>query len=158
MSLGRPGSLAALLDEVGQLHGNVAAAVEDEGLPRPRVYRWRPLGNIELPAIYNWMDPSPAEWRDAAGHRHRDTISIVTMCAVRRTDSDEFMGRLEVFADCYREVVDAAYRSGQPLNNAAKWADRPMMQMADDEFDNAPVLAVKFTSIFHLDRSVTPTT
>lgn len=151
------GSLTLFMDALVAVENTCATkAVSDYGLVQPRVYRWKPVGNIELPAIYNWMAPSPAEYMEVGGHRHRDILNLTIRVAVARTERDEEMAKIEGYADAVREVLDAELRVPQPLGNTCKWAERPSMRMVGDEFDGAQVLAVEFALTAKLDRIINP--
>lgn len=152
------GSLKLFMDEYVNMLGRVAdRAYSADGydLPRPRVYRWK-RGNMELPCIYNWLNTSPGEYRDVTSHRHRDTLNIVTRIAAGRLEEDDDTNSLELYGDCFRELVDRELRLPQPLSNTCKWAERPSMNMAADEIDGSAVLVVEFAVLAQLDRIIDP--
>jgi hypothetical protein len=152
-----PGSLEFLLQEIKKLNLEVADLAVERGLSRPRVYLLRRT-SLEFPCIYPWVDFSQAEFRDAVSHRHRDTFVIPVRAAVAKTvDSDEMSARLVRFGDCLRDVYESSFRIPQPLNNAAKWAERPSLQFFDDVFGDevrTPVLQVVLQARVDRDASV----
>ena len=149
------------MDSVLTLEEQVAELAVERGLQKLRVYRWRPLGNVELPCIFNWLDASPAEWKSATPpHRRQDAFNLSVRVAVRRGDSDEMTGRLERYADCVRDVIDPAVRQGQPALFAAsgvKWADRPGLNMTGEALGEVEALAIAFSLVLQVDRFLTPT-
>lgn len=148
-------SLAYLIEQLVALEQRVAAqAATDHGMT-VRVYPWRPP-TIEPPAIYNWLSPSTAEFRDTTSHSREQTFNIAARCAVPNTDSDEQMSRLAKLGDTFREVVEAAIVLPQPLNDAAKWIDLPTVAMVPDEFAGQPYLALEFAVSARQKRMVTP--
>lgn len=150
------GSLATFMDELLTLSEVVAARAEERGLPRLRAYRMREL-SMELPAIYPWVNTSPAEWKDVSGHRHRDVLSLNVRVAVGRIDSDELGDQLLRYADVVRDVYDPAFRASQPLNGACKWADRPSLAFSTESLgDNQSFPVVEFSVTAWLDRNLTP--
>ncbi len=145
------GSLVSFMDELTAFEATVNA---DE----LRVYRWRPA-NLDVSrggAIYNWLYPSPFSWQDVSSVRGRDTINLTARIAVRYTDDQATMRRLEVYVDQFREVADAAFRQLHPLGSQAKWVDRVNFQPTVDTFNEVDYLAFEFQLVAWLDRIVTP--
>lgn len=124
-----------------------------------RVYRWRPL-TVDVSrggAIYNWLAPASFEWRDVSNVRARDVLNLSVRIAVRFTDDQDSMRRLERHVDEFREAADVAFRSVEPIGVHAKWVDRTAFQPTVDTFNEVDYLAFEFTLTAWLDRIVTPT-
>jgi hypothetical protein len=122
-----------------------------------RVYRWRPYNPPEPPAVFNWLLPSPFEWRDIA--RGRDTITIDISVAIRQTDVNEEMAKIESLADDVRDTLDPAFRTPLgggtgPLAGNATWAERSAMRTDQPEFNGIYFLAIVFSCTFRLDRQI----
>lgn len=145
MALGKPGSLRLFMDAL--------VAVEETVHPDLRVYRWRPR-TIELPAIYNWVPDAPFEQRDLT--RFRDTLTVLSRVAVRHSDVDDEMVKVEEYADAFRERLDAEFHQNQPLEGAATRVIRTGMGTVLDTFNEIDVLCVEFRSQAQLDRLITP--
>jgi hypothetical protein len=153
--LGRGQSVTILMDELEALaRDGVKPAFDalDEG--KLRVYRARPVNVPQLPALWWALSaPAPMEQRDLA--RWRDTVNVAARIGVRHTDSATEARQLELAADVFREVVDAALAPpGNPLNGAAREAHRTSMVPALDDFNDTPVLCYEFTIAARLDRII----
>lgn len=151
MPIATPGSLASFMNALVALEQSAAAQILSESSIDMRVYRWRP-NTIELPALWNWMGPSPYEQRDLS--RFRDTLTILTRVGVRHTDVDEEMAQLELIADGFREVADPALASWRPLSGSATATIRRGMGMAVDRFNDVPVLCIEFSIEARMDRQI----
>ena len=146
MTLPAAASLAAIMTQL--------VAVEAMVDPRVRVYRWRPENVPELPAIYNWLGDSPAEWLNVCALQ--ETLTINARVAVRHSDVGDEMGLLEDLADRFREVVDQQLtRTGGPLGGV-KYAARTGMRNVIDRFGDVPVLALEFPLAVRVQRTVQP--
>src|SRR5687767_14920972 len=73
--------------------------------------------NINPPAVYNWIQPSPARIMDTS-MRLRDELHFVTRIATGGVTPAEQMLRWVQFCDAYREVMDPELfrTSPKPLN------------------------------------------
>jgi tetrahydromethanopterin S-methyltransferase subunit B len=143
------GSLADLMDAL--------VALEESVPDVARVYRWRPTSVPEPPAIYNWINPAPFEWMDVS--RGRDTINLDISVAIRQTDVNEEMAKLEQIADVARDTLDPAFRTPLgggpgPLGGNANWATRTSTRMDTPEFNGIFFLAILFSCQFRLDRQI----
>jgi hypothetical protein len=119
-----------------------------------RVYRWRPL-EVEAPALYNWITDAPFEQRDLA--RWRDTLNLSVRIAMLLTDPETMYGRLEEYADAFREVMDPAFdpqAQGGPLAGTATRIARTGMRMVPDRFTGQDYLAIEFSVSAQLDRFI----
>lgn len=135
-------SLSETMDLLVELENTVHADLT--------VVRWRPRANIELPALYNWFDPSEAEFKDQA--KRRDTLRLVAIVAVEHSDDDEEMAKVEVYADAFRQTIDAAFNErGGPLSGARR-AERNNMQLLVDDFAGVNALCIGFELEIWLDR------
>lgn len=130
--------------------GRVLEAVHDD----LRYYPWQPWGQLQLPAIWNWLLPSTWEVMDTA--RGRDSIVLITRVGVRHTTSTDEMDKLTTYADAFRDKVDpllwAARR--QPLEGTVFKAKRNTMQMESLEIGGLQVLVVSFNMQFDVDRRI----
>ena len=140
------------MDELEGLEKQAASQMEDDPTGSSvRTYRWRPV-NPELPALYNWMAPSPFEWKDT--HHGEDLLNLSAFIVVRRTDVSEHMALLEGYVDVFREVVDPALRQNQPLNGTATWVDRLTMQPVEVQFNDVPAIGFEFGITARMRRQV----
>lgn len=118
-----------------------------------RVYRWRPRGLIEPPAIYHWApDDTETEARDQA--RRRDALQLMCIVCVEHSDSNEEMAALEDYADLLRAAFDDAFDQTAPLGgvrNAKRLGFRPI----EDQFGDIAVLGFGFDIEIWLDRVAT---
>jgi hypothetical protein len=145
MALPVPGSLAAFMDELEALERTVH--------PDLVVYRWRPRGSPDLPAIWNWLPESPAEIY--ATDILRETLDIRTVVGVQRSDAGEMMADVELYADAFREIVDPAILLPPvPLNGAASKVRRTAMRTVLDDFGGVDVFGVEFRFDVQLDRRI----
>lgn len=139
------GDLAPVMDALVAVENTVHADL--------RVYRWRPL-QVELPALFNLLGESPAAIRDQV--THRETVHVIARIAIRPTDADEEMARLETYIDAFRSVVDRALYRQDPLAGTLRMAKRTGLNGTVDQFGQAPVLCADFPLEFQLDRRITP--
>jgi hypothetical protein len=140
------GSLREMMDQLVRLEETIH--------PDLLVLRWQPVGVPDLPAIWNWIAPSPFEIRDQM--RWRDTMNIVIRLGLRHTDFDTEMDDVEKYCDAVRDIVDDALYNNSPLNGTATWARRTGMQMQSFEFNNISVMGVEFPLEIQLDRRIQP--
>lgn len=138
-------SLVGFMDAVVTLEREV-----HEDLP---VFRWRPL-SADLPMIYNGLGDSPFEYFSQA--HARDRVMLLPRIAVRHTDSADDHRQLEVYADAFRAVVDAALNANPPFDGAADRAQRTGMRVTFDSFDRGPALVMEFQIEAWLDRVLPP--
>lgn len=131
----------ALMDEVVRVLGTVDPAV--------RVYRWRPMGRIELPAIFCWLDPSRSEWADSA--TRRTALQIVVTVAVK--PGDEQLGLLEDLADKLAAVLDTELKRRPPFGGVSN-PKQPGENTGTDEFNGVPVLTWEFPLELQVDRLI----
>lgn len=148
------GSIKVLMNEL--------VALEKQVSPDLMSYRWQP--NVaELPAIWNWVMPSPLEQKDQ--FRWRDEINIVAHVGIKHSDNETEMEALEEYADLFRDRIDQAFALGKmiqgykgPLNGAATKATRQnMIGPISIDMNGIPVLAFQFMLVFELDRRISPT-
>jgi hypothetical protein len=145
------GSFQVFIDEL--------VAFEETLSSELRVYRWRP-STVDVSrggAVYNWLHPSPFEWRDVSNVRARDSLNLVARIAVRYTDDQETMRRLEGYVDLFRDKADGAFRQLRPIGSQAKWVERVAFQPVVDTFNEVDYLAFEFQLMAWLDRNVAPT-
>lgn len=117
-----------------------------------RIYRWRNT-RIEVPAVYTWMPiQAPFEERDPS--RWRDTITLVPRIAVAYTDGEESFPALEVYADCFRYVVDGKFDRHDPLGGVTQWARRVSMRFTSDTFNDIEYLVWEAPMEFRVDRNI----
>lgn len=149
------GSLRILMDGLVALEAVAAAAcaVQVPDGVEPRVYRWRPVGQIETPCIYNWIEPSTFEQHDLV--RYSDTIALTIRVGIGRGDQDEEMALVESYTDVVRSVIDPPVLRQKPLDGAATWAFRGGLRTESDDFNGVPILAIAIPYTFRLDRQLT---
>lgn len=127
----------------------IAAAGELEPL---RLYRWQPSSIPDLPALWNWIDPSASRALDTA--TWADDLALLVRLALRHTDSDDDMRKLEIYGDAVTEVMDRAFMHGHPGGGPAgiQWANRTGMRMAQYAIDDISMLGLEFPVTIHLQR------
>lgn len=143
-------SLKAVMDALVPIEQSVGA---DLSFPI-YVYRWRPDGIPDFPAIYNWLGPSPFDRRTVA--HGRDTLIVNARVAIRWADAQTRADQLEILVDEFRNKVDPALERSAPLGDLVREAHRQGMSNVADDFNEVPVIAVQFPLEFKLDRIVTP--
>lgn len=135
------GSLRDLMDQIEALE----RAVSDE----VRVYRWRPSGSLQAPAIYNHLLPNRTDVTDPC--RVRDEIHLAVRLAVSNTDPEQHMGQLENYADLFRATFDPVLQGhGRPFGLTT--ARRIAMGTVLDEFNQVPYIAIEFRLELWLDH------
>lgn len=140
--------LKDFMDSLAAVEQAILAPVDPALVP----YRWRPLGRIELPAVWNWLEPSSAGWEDTATRRDQLRISVLVGVA----PGHEQLGALEELADHAREVLDSELARDTPFGVEA--VRRLGMATTVDEIGlpAQPVLCVEFPLEATLDRLVDP--
>lgn len=138
-------SIAVAIDQL--------VALEETVHPDLRLYRWRPQGHPELPALWNWLVDSPQDIKDNA--HLRDTLDLRVQIGVAHSDVDEQMASIEIYADAFRAVVDPALRQNCTLEGTVEYAKRTSMRTALDRFGQLDVLCVEFRMEIQLTRIVT---
>jgi hypothetical protein len=122
------------------------AAADADPKDRMRVYPWRPSGQIELPAIWNWIDDGSYEIVDTA--RADDVLIVTATIGVRPADvAGESLDRLVRLTDHFRDVVDPALNhrpvlpdpDGMPTARAAK---RVVTRTGGDNFNGVNVMCM----------------
>ena len=145
-------SLSELMDELVALEQTIVA----DGEPALRVYRWTPYSAPELPAVWNWLLPSPGGQVDVSGVRWEDTFNIAVRLGIRHTDVNEEMARLEKYADAFVEAIDLAlsgnFRGTPVLGGTAQQAKRLDVRMADWPFNQVRVLGIEARLECRVDR------
>ena len=131
-------SLGALMDQLEVVEGEIAA---DVGFP-VYCYRWRPNAIPDMPAIYNWLAPSPSE-RWSTAHM-KDELNLLVNCAIRWADAATTLGQLEDLADATRHTLDLEFQKPQALGGVPEKADRLSMQSTVDSFGDVDVLVIQF--------------
>jgi len=129
-----PGSLKSFMSELVALERTVHDDL--------RVYRWRPIGVPELPALYNWMPTSTFVQKDLA--RWADNPRVLVRIAIAHSEIDEDMASLEDYADHFRAVTDAEFQHGNPLNGTCRRAERVGMNTVLDRFNDIDLLCIEF--------------
>lgn len=119
-----------------------------------RVYPWRPPGQIQLPAIYNWIDDGSVEVPDTG--RIDDIIVVTATIAVTPVVAalDQSLDRLVRLTDIFRAVVDPALKANQPLDGTAKRARRLLTRTTFDEFNGKPAMCMDMLIRVELPRLV----
>lgn len=151
------GSVADFMTALEGLHNQVAAALADlTPSLEVRVYRWRPIGLPELPAIYNWIADSPYRVV-ATGGLVEDTLNIRARVATAHVDGEEDGLVLERIVDTYRHVFDTAlyHPASSPFTGIAKVVDRTGARNLIDRFNDIPVLCMEFGIVAQLNRILT---
>lgn len=140
------GSLVAFMTALTGLETGIS--------PDLRVYRWRPVLMPEVPAVYHWLSTSPADI--PATHSARDTLNLAVRIAVRHTDSDEEMAKVEAYYDQARDVLDHDFStpSTSVLRPACLWAKRTTSRTALDTFNDVDVLILELGIQAELRRTI----
>lgn len=119
--------------------------------PALTVHRWRPA-SIEAPALYNWINPSPADI-PAVGIV-RDELMIAVRIIVTPSDLDEQTGAIETYYDEARDVLDADLiePSRSVLSAAALMCRRTTTRSIIDVFNDITYLGIELVLAVELRR------
>lgn len=145
-------SIAIAIDQVVALEQTINASLPD-GATELVVYRWRPQGIPDVPALWNWLVESPQDIKDLA--HLRDRLDLRIQIAVAHTNVDEEMAAIELYADAFRATVDPALRENCTLDGTVEYAKRISMRTALDRFNQIDLLCVEFALEIQLTRIVT---
>lgn len=139
------GSLGTFMDALVGLEATVD--------PNLCVYRWRPT-NVEVPAIYNWINPSPADI-PAIGIVH-DRLMISVRILVAASDLDEQTAAIETYYDEARDVIDAdLIRPAESvLRAAAHETQRTTTRSVTDIFNDITYLGLELVLQVDLRRNL----
>ncbi len=147
------GSLRRLMDALVALEADAVEAIKEQMSPQdaPRPYRWKPVENAQLPALWNWIVPGTFEHHDT--QTYSDTLFIVVSIAIAHAGRDEDMALIEEYADIVRTVMDPAILRRPPLDGqSASWGNRSGMRLEGDEINAVPVLTIQLPYQFELLR------
>lgn len=137
------GSLETLMDALVPLEATINPALT--------VSRWRPV-NINPPALYNWIVPSPVDI-PAIGVV-RDQVNLSVRIIVAASDVDEQAAAIEGFWDQARDIIDAdlVEPSQSVLRTAAHMCRRTTMRNITDVFNEIPYLGLELVLQCELRR------
>lgn len=143
-----PSSYAGVFTALKAIEDVAATVCDTAGLAKPMVYKFRPRGQVNLPAIYNVLDPSQMEPQDTAVDR--DTLIIGARVAVRHTDAEAEFDQLLAIADIVRTTFDRGFKDqDSPLGQLL--ARRLGVREQQDTFGQIPVFALEFPVRVKLD-------
>jgi len=143
------GSLTSFLDALTALEQTV-----DRG--NLRVYRWRPA-QIETPAVYNWLLPSPSEI--PAAQIVTDTLNFAVRVVVPTSDIEQEASTVEAYFDKVRDTLDADLiePSKSTLRTAAYRSKRTTSRTLTDGFNEIPFMALELVIQTEFRRAFSPT-
>lgn len=152
--MSQPNSYAGVFTALKQIEDLAAAACAAASLGALSVHTFRPRGQINLPAIYNVLDPSQMQPVDTLVDR--DELIIGARVAVRHGDADEESDQLLAIADIVRTTIDRGLKDpDNPLG--ALQARRLGVRPQADVFGEIPVFALEFPIRVRLDVLNPPT-
>lgn len=152
MTLPAGASIEIVWAELVKLEKIVAEAIDTD----VRVYDIRPDGDIQLPCIYNWMQPTRTRIPDTAFAT--DDFVIEATIAVRGGHTED-VPALRQYADTFREIVTPALLGGfgtNPLNGATRRAQINRWGTVSERFNEIPVLGIQFDVGLELNMAIHP--
>jgi hypothetical protein len=150
-----PGSIENMIVALTALEEDVATAARASNPEdQVRVYDIMPDAKPQLPAIWNWIDDG--DYRiDDTGPRATDVIVVEASVAVRvGPKASQTMRQALRLTDIFRDVVDPALETRQPLGGTANRAGRLLTRPQYVDFGGTSVFTMQMLIRVELSRNL----